>query len=71
MSDARAHVALLVDVANLRAGLTVPGAGGEPSASGANEAAWGPLAPGEIAKALVRYAGQIGRVTLARAYADW
>ncbi len=76
MSDARAHVALLVDVANLRAGLTAPdglsnGAGGDLGAQGSIQPTWGPLAPGEIAKALVRYAGQVGRVTLARAYADW
>jgi len=84
MSDARAHVALLVDVANLRAGLSASrsvasgaeaGADAAPSLLGSDGAAsdptWGGLAPGEVAKALVRYAGQVGRVTMARAYADW
>ena len=71
MSDARAHVALLVDVANLRAGLATPADDQASGAQALDPAAWGTLAPGEIAKALVRYAGQVGRVTMARAYADW
>jgi hypothetical protein len=63
MSSIHAHVALLVDVADLRAGLT----GGD----AADDASWGSTTPGEAARALVRYAGQVGRVTLSRAYADW
>ncbi len=77
MPSAPAHVALLVDAANLRAGLLAaatpasaspgPEAEAAPSAAGA----WGAHAPADVARALVRYAGQLGRVTLARAYADW
>jgi hypothetical protein len=64
MSDARAHVALLVDVADLRSSL-LPGDAADAATS------WGSTSAGEVARALVRYAGQVGRVTLARAYADW
>lgn len=66
MSPSPAHVALLVDAADLRTGLLAGGAAGS-----ADESRWGAYAPGEVARALVRYAGQVGRVTLARAYADW
>jgi hypothetical protein len=106
MSEARAHVALLVDVAHLRAGLgtsaapvateaavggtAAPHGGGlalsgpygsaqaaaphvaaQAAAAPAEATRWGAHALGEVARALVRYAGQVGRVTLARAYADW
>ncbi len=60
MTDARAHVALLVDFANLRQQLAL--------AEGATDAA--PEARA-IARALVSYAGGVGRVGVARAYADW
>jgi hypothetical protein len=80
MSDSRAHVALLVDVANLRAGLLAAGgvpaaspasSDGSPAGAPAEPTRWGPHALVDVARALVRYAGQVGRVTLARAYADW
>jgi hypothetical protein len=64
MPDARAHVALLVDVADLRSHLQADGAE-------APETSWGSTTAGDVARSLVRYAGQVGRVTLARAYADW
>ena len=77
-SESRAHVALLVDVAHLRTGLgacAVPveaaAGGGAAAAAPADAVRWGGHALGDVARALVRYAGQIGRVTLARAYADW
>ena len=60
MSDARAHVALLVDFANLRQQLA-------PEDAPATEAPAG----GDIARALVAYASGVGRVGLAHAYADW
>jgi hypothetical protein len=68
--DSRAHVALLVDAADLRASLSAasPTTGDEPTADATR---WGAHAPADVARALVRYAGQVGRVTLARAYADW
>lgn len=77
MPSAPAHVALLVDVANLRDGLSRPvhdvAVGPVASApdEGADGARWGAWAPADVARALVRYAGQVGRVILARAYADW
>ncbi len=65
MSEPRAHVALLVDYANLRQGLmrAEPDAAPQP----AREL---PL-PKLVAQALLRYADGLGRVSLARAYADW
>ncbi len=60
MTDARAHVVLLVDFANLRQQLA-PADGADDATPGARD----------IASALVRYAGGAGRVTVARAYADW
>lgn len=74
MPSAPAHVALLVDVANLRAGLSAAAtasAGAAPAADGPDGARWGAWAPADVARALARYAGQVGRVILARAYADW
>lgn len=91
MSESRAHVALLVDVSNLRAGLIastpttasvaaasvaqpgeaaacVPGLAAAAPAEGTR---WGGQALADVARALMRYASQVGRVTLARAYADW
>lgn len=62
MSDARAHVALLVDVSDLRLAL---GAGDTPAEG------WGAASAGDLARALMRYAAQVGRVSMARAYADW
>ncbi len=62
MSDPRAHVAVLVDVSDLRSAL---GAGEAPTEG------WGAASAGDLARALMRYAAQLGRVSMARAYADW
>ena len=61
MGDPSAHVALLVDFANLRQQLSAEGGGGQGEQPDGRE----------IARALVEFAGGIGRVGLARAYADW
>jgi hypothetical protein len=74
MSDSRGHVALLVDFANLLQGLRDAGgdAATPPVENGADaHAAAETPAAGALARALAQYAGQLGRVTLARAYADW
>ncbi len=61
MGEARAHVALLVDFANLRQQLAVEGtAGADAQPEGR-----------DVARALVEFAGGVGRVGVARAYADW
>ena len=60
MTDARAHVALLVDFANLRQQLS-PEDGPAPSEPAGRD----------IARALVAYASGVGRVGVAHAYADW
>ena len=65
MTDARAHVALLVDFANLRQQLSPD------DAPATNAAAADEPAGREIAQALVTYAGGVGRVGVAHAYADW
>jgi hypothetical protein len=70
MNDARAHVALLVDYANLRQGAMSDDGPGDGSAVGAGEASSFPT-PTEVARALFSYAEGMGRVSLARAYADW
>ena len=64
MPAPRAHVALLVDFANIRQQIR---------ASGASEDAEAAPMPttSEIARALVRFTGGVGRVGVARAYADW
>ena len=56
MSEPKAHVAVLIDFDSLAR-----------CASPAGE----PWSPGDISAAILRYAGGVGRVTLARAYADW
>jgi len=61
MGEPRAHVALLVDFANLRQQLSVEGAAGSGEQHDGRE----------IARALVEFADGIGRVGVARAYADW
>jgi len=72
MGDPRAHVALLVDFANLRqqlsSGQTPPEGEAPPAAALASDEA---AAGHAIALALVAYAGGVGRVGVARAYADW
>ncbi|MDF1700210.1 MAG: NYN domain-containing protein [Planctomycetota bacterium] len=60
MADARAHVTLLVDFANLRQQLTPEDGSADATPAGR-----------DIARALVKYAGGVGRVGVARAYADW
>lgn len=60
MPDARAHVALLVDFANLRQQLAPEDGASTEEPSGK-----------DIARALVAYAGGVGRVGIAHAYADW
>jgi hypothetical protein len=62
MTDHRAHVALLVDFANLRQHVGLAPTGDE-----ADDAPTGR----DIASSLVDFAGGVGRVGLARAYADW
>ena len=63
MGDSRAHVALLVDFVNLVQQLHPEGGNGvDPAAQASGR---------EIAQALVRYAAGLGRVAVARAYADW
>ncbi len=66
MSDAPAHVALLVDFANLRAGLAQ-------SANGNSDEEGKSSLPTtrEIARSIMNYAAGAGRVGVARAYADW
>ena len=56
MSDSRAHVAVFVDFDSLAR---------QASSAGL------PFAAGEAAAAILRYAGGVGRVTIARGYADW
>lgn len=76
-----AHVALLVDFANLRLGIadrlarradaaTTEGSNGNGNGSGNGN---GRAAPStrDISRALVAYAESLGRVGLSRAYADW
>jgi hypothetical protein len=65
MVESRAHVALLVDFTNLRQSL-----GDEPPTVAAGDATT-VARPMTVAGALVRYANQLGRVGVARAYADW
>lgn len=60
----KAHIALLVDFANVRMGLTA-------TAQEATEGAPTPPTTRELARALLRYASGLGRVSVARAYADW
>ncbi len=76
MGDPRAHVALLVDFANLRQQLSdadapvdgaTSGTSSPPTALSSDDAAEARA----VAGALVAYAGGIGRVGVARAYADW
>ncbi len=70
MSDPRAHVALLVDYANLRQGLMREASA--PDAPDAPEGDARELPPAKtVAQALLHYADGLGRVSLARAYADW
>jgi len=56
MSDPKAHVAVLVDFDSLARCMSPAGE---------------PWNPADVAGALLRYAGGVGRVTLARGYADW
>ena len=70
MSQPRAHIALLVDFANLRQQLESSAAAAASSGAG-TEALSAIPGVGEIARALVRFAGGLGRVGVARAYADW
>ena len=56
MSEPKAHVAVLIDFDSLAR-----------CASPAGE----PWSPGDVSAAILRYAGGVGRVTLARGYADW
>lgn len=66
MPETRSHVALLVDFANLRQ--HIPRADG--AAEGADDGEAGPSGR-DIARSLVQFANGVGRVSLARAYADW
>ncbi len=79
MSDPRADVALLVDFTDLRHSLCpeavegLEGTAQEPEGGGDEASLPGPEHPTatEVARHLVRFAAQVGRVSLARAYADW
>jgi hypothetical protein len=63
MTSPRAHVALLVDFANLRQQIQAPPAdGAEPAPQPATA---------DIARSLVRFASSVGRLGVSRAYADW
>lgn len=68
MQEPIAHIALLVDFANLRLGMAEAGQASEASAS--DGAATTPAAR-EVAQSLISYAGSLGRVGVSRAYADW
>jgi hypothetical protein len=61
MGEPRAHVALLVDFANLRQQLSAEGTDGDDAQTHGRA----------IARSLVDFASGVGRVGLARAYADW
>ena len=65
MSDPRADVALLVDFTDLRNSLCPEAREGSTDAPAEHPSAT------EVARHLVRFASQVGRVALARAYADW
>lgn len=74
----RAHVALFVDFANLRQQMrTAAEAASSSSDSSSSESSDAeatppsPVSISEIARSLVRFAGGVGRVGVARAYADW
>lgn len=78
MPAPRAHVALLVDFANIRQ--QIRPAGGTSAVSEDALPADGPpadvspmddVSPTDIARSLVQFAGGVGRVGVARAYADW
>lgn len=66
MQEPTAHIALLVDFANLSLGMAEAGRSG-----GEADDAPKPPATRDVAKALVSYAGSLGRVGVSRAYADW
>ena len=79
MSEPRADVALLVDFTDLRHSLCPDASALRPDPvadqaaagdAGASEDAGHPTAT-EVARHLVRFASQVGRVAMARAYADW
>ena len=67
-----AHVALLVDFANLRLGLAEQHAqdAAERNGDGQDDGSKAPSTR-EIASSLVRYSESLGRLGLSRAYADW
>ncbi len=73
MSDPRADVALLIDFTDLCQSLAPEGEGRDSQAHpGPGEAAvLSPADAARIASALQRYSAQVGRLALARAYADW
>lgn len=92
MSGPRAHVALLVDFANLRQQIrasALEASEGDAATSDAKVAenappespsagdstagglTFDPVNTDQIARSLVRFAGTVGRVSVARAYADW
>jgi hypothetical protein len=69
MSAPRAHVALLVDFANIRQQIQPVGAS---AASGeASSESGASVSSAELARSLVQFASGVGRVGVARAYADW
>ncbi|MHC5010686.1 MAG: NYN domain-containing protein [Planctomycetota bacterium] len=69
MSEPRADVALLVDYTDLCEGWN-PAAEGDAPAGGGGLAS-SPLPAAEVAASLLRFASEVGRVSVARAYADW
>lgn len=73
MSDLRADVALLVDFTDLRQSLCPDAAAADAPAPVAEAPGAAPAHPParEVARHLVRFASRLGRLALARAYADW
>lgn len=71
MQEPVAHVALLVDFANLRMGMAEAGKAANAAESNGDEGAVSIPPTRDVARALMSYAGSLGRVGVSRAYADW
>lgn len=71
MSDPRADVALLVDFTDLRHSLCPERAAKAAEAAGEPPPPARTVDPAAIVQGLLRFASEVGRVAIARAYADW
>ncbi len=71
MQEPVAHIALLVDFANLRLGMAQSGAASVAPEKNGDPAGARPPATRDVATSLMSYAGSLGRVGVSRAYADW